>query len=141
MSSVTSVGRPLGATGITTAGVGCIGRVGASANGTGGGTAAPPGIGICVGGMCAGGIITGGAGIGGAGAIIDCEIGPDGIATCAATEAAVGTPGASGVIGTGPITVIARFGFDGRLAAAGGAAGGAATGGGCTAARSADGCE
>src|SRR5689334_20822532 len=130
MSSVTRFGRPLGATGITTAGVGCIGKVGASANGTGADPTGPPGIAICVGGMVDGGIITGGAGSGGAGATIDCESGADGIATCAATEAAVGTAGAlSGVIGTGPITVIARLGFDGRLTAAGGVGGGAATGG------------
>src|SRR5262245_52456243 len=122
MSSATSAGRPLGATGRFGALLGGIGSVGARANGTGVDGPEPPGIGSGVGGIVAGGMVTGGAGIGGAGAIIDCEIGPDGIATCAATEAAVGTAGASGVIGTGPITVIARLGLDGRFAGADAAA-------------------
>src|ERR1044071_4558555 len=118
MSSLTRAGKPLGATGMFGALLGATCSVGARANGTGVDAPEPPGIGIGVGGIVAGGMVTGGAGIGGAAAIIDCESGPDGIATWAATEAAVGTPGASGVIRTGPITVMARLGLDGRFVGA-----------------------
>lgn len=128
-SSATSAGSPLGASDRfdMLADGGGIGIPAIEAPGTAiggvatGGTAIGIGGtdigGTDIGGMVAGGIVTGGIGIGGIGGMgaiagIDPEIDPDGIPTSDATGGGGGA--SSGITGTGPTTVIARLGSDGR---------------------------